>query len=87
MLAYMPIETAELNGVDPTALLSDVLTRIADHKINRIDELLPWRYAQISRVDPALGRSLLIWATVRFSVDVEGYQSYVAARPAEKLIC
>ena len=60
MLAYMLIETAELNGVDPTALLSDVLTRIADHKINRIDELLPWRYAQISRVDPALGRSLLI---------------------------
>ncbi len=25
--------------------LTDVLSRIADHKITRIDELLPWRYA------------------------------------------
>jgi transposase len=39
------IETAKLNGVNPQAWLTDVLSRIADHKINRIDELLPWRYA------------------------------------------
>jgi len=25
--------------------MTDVLSRIADHKISRIDELLPWRYA------------------------------------------
>jgi hypothetical protein len=25
--------------------LTHVLSRIADHKITRIDELLPWRYA------------------------------------------
>jgi transposase len=38
----------KLNGIDPQAWLTDVLTRIADHKINRIDELLPWRYTQTS---------------------------------------
>jgi len=44
-IAYTLIETAKLNGIDPQAWLTDVLSRIADHKINRIDELLPWRYA------------------------------------------
>ena len=44
-IAYTLIETAKLNGVDPQAWLTDVLSRIADHKINRIAELLPWRYA------------------------------------------
>jgi transposase len=46
-IAYTLIETAKLNGVDPQAWLTDTLARIADHKITRIDELLPWRYAQI----------------------------------------
>jgi hypothetical protein len=32
-------------GVDPQAWLTDTLARIADHKINRIDDPLPWRYA------------------------------------------
>ena len=36
------IETAKLNGVDPQAWLADTLARIADHKINRIADLLPW---------------------------------------------
>ena len=44
---YTLIETAKLNGVDPQAWLTDVLGRIADHKITRIEELLPWRYAQV----------------------------------------
>ena len=44
-IAYTLIETAKLNGVDPQAWLTHVLGRIADHKITRIDELLPWRYA------------------------------------------
>jgi hypothetical protein len=37
-------QPVKLNGVDPQAWLTDVLGRIADHKINRIDELLPWNY-------------------------------------------
>jgi transposase len=44
-IAYTLIETAKLNGVDPQAWLTDVLGRIADHKITRLDELMPWRYA------------------------------------------
>ena len=47
-IAYTLVETAKLNGVDPQAWLTDVLSRIADHKITRIDELLPWRYAAIA---------------------------------------
>jgi transposase len=47
-IAYTLIETAKLNGVDPQAWLTDTLARIADHKITRIDELLPWRYAETS---------------------------------------
>lgn len=47
-IAYTLIETAKLNAVDPQAWLTDVLSRIADHKITRIDELLPWRYAETS---------------------------------------
>jgi len=47
-IAYTLIETAKLNGVDPQAWLTETLGRIADHKITRIDELLPWRYAEPS---------------------------------------
>jgi transposase len=42
--AYTLIETAKLNAVDPQAWLTHVLGRIADHKITRLDELMPWRY-------------------------------------------
>ena len=43
-VAYTLIETAKLNGVDPQAWLADTLARLPDHKITRIDELLPWRW-------------------------------------------
>jgi transposase len=41
------IETAKMNGLDPQAYLADVLDRIHDHKINRLDELLPWNWSRL----------------------------------------
>ena len=43
-VAYTLIETAKLNSVDPQTWLADTLARLPDHKITRIDELLPWRW-------------------------------------------
>ena len=45
-IAFTLIETAKLNGVDPQAWLTWVLERVADHKINRLDELMPWNYSR-----------------------------------------
>ena len=36
------ITSAKMNDVDPQAWLADVLSRIAEHPANRLDELLPW---------------------------------------------
>lgn len=42
--AMTVIETVKMNGLDPQAYLTDVLDRIHDHKINRLDDLLPWNW-------------------------------------------
>jgi transposase len=41
---YTLIQTARLNHVDPQVWLADVLARINDHNIQRLDQLLPWNW-------------------------------------------
>lgn len=38
------IMTAKLNGIDPQVWLADVLARIADTPITRLEQLLPWNW-------------------------------------------
>jgi transposase len=42
---YSLIGTAKFNGIDPEAYLRYVLSRINEHPINKIVELLPWHLA------------------------------------------
>lgn len=48
---YSLIGTARLNGIEPFAYLRTVFERIADHPINRIDELLPWHLMPTAHIE------------------------------------
>jgi transposase len=44
---YSLIVTAKMNDIDPQAWLADVLARIAEHPVQKLDELLPWNWRQL----------------------------------------
>ncbi len=48
---YSLIGTARLNGIEPFAYLRTVFERIANHPINRIDELLPWHLMPAAHIE------------------------------------
>ena len=48
---YSLIGTAKLNGYNPEAFLREVLTRISDHPISKISELLPWNIPSLERIN------------------------------------
>jgi transposase len=43
-IMYTLIETAKMNDLNPEAYLRDIIACIADHPINKIDQLLPWNF-------------------------------------------
>ena len=49
---YTLTMTCKLNHVDPQAYLADILARLPDHPVRRIDELMPWAWRR-----PALAQA------------------------------
>ncbi len=52
-MMYSLITTAKMNDVDPQAWLADLLARIANHPVHRIEELMPWNWIAPENQSPA----------------------------------
>jgi transposase len=52
-MMYSLIVTAKMSDVDPQAWLADVLARIADHPVHKLDALLPWSWQPRERREAA----------------------------------
>ena len=50
-MIYSLLGTCKLNDVEPLAWLTDILTRIPDHPVNRLEELLPPNWQHITQSD------------------------------------
>ena len=48
-LFYSLINTCKLNKVNPYEYLADILRRIQDHSIQRLDELLPHNWKPVAK--------------------------------------
>jgi hypothetical protein len=68
------IETAKLNGVDPQARLTDVLGRIAEHKVTKLYEL--WK---------RLGNGSLITTQMFRNRGLQTSQTLLVVRSAQAL--
>ncbi len=52
VVAYFAWSEQQLLRIPGKGDLADILDRIHDHKINRLDELLPWNWAPLAAAHP-----------------------------------
>jgi len=45
-IAYTLIETARLNGVDSSLWLADIIAQMAEDKVAKVNDFLPWRWGR-----------------------------------------
>ena len=59
---YSLVSTCEARGINPFAYLADVIPRVQDHPMRRLDELLqgPWSRAQVDARSPIADRTVTL---------------------------
>ena len=82
---YTLIQTAKLNDVDTQARLADLLARIADMPIGRLDQLLPWNWRPARQLAAIAARSRAPLQHVRPCAPPDGYPAvYGYAEPSAR---